>query len=133
MPLKDGSLEEYASAAARQYLDACKLAAVNRLDNAGHLMGFAAECAIKHQIGLVSPTDNPQLHIPDLLPAARRRLGKRVNYAGMYNIIKDDILPGWSVDQRYSADGNITEGALSNWTLTTRRLLGAAGIRVAAS
>ena len=42
--------EDYASAAIRHFKDATALQSSGRLDNAGHLVGFAAECAIKHGI-----------------------------------------------------------------------------------
>lgn len=50
MALKDGSPEDYQAAAIRHYLDASALRMAGRLDNAGHLIGFSAECAIKHRI-----------------------------------------------------------------------------------
>lgn len=50
MALKDGSPEDFRAAAVRHYEDARALKYAGRLDNAGHLIGFAAECAIKHGI-----------------------------------------------------------------------------------
>jgi len=99
MPLKDGSAEDYKSAAARHYLDACTLKAGGQYDNAGHLIGFAAECAIKHQMAKVSqPAAN--LHLPELLASARRQLGSRVGYTSMYDVLKTETLAGWAIDHR---------------------------------
>ena len=43
-------MESYEHAAMRHFADAEDLAARRRLDNAGHLIGLAAECAVKHAV-----------------------------------------------------------------------------------
>jgi hypothetical protein len=134
MPLKDGSQEDYLGAAIRHFDDAHRLEAFQRLDNAGHLIGFAAECAIKHKILISSPSaDSPGEHFPKLLPAARKRLGSRVNFSGMYNILKDDIFSDWAIDSRYSVTGKVSQDMFSNWSKITQRLFAAAGIRASRS
>jgi hypothetical protein len=47
--------EDYQSAALRHFEDATTLRISGRYDNAGHLIGFAAECAIKHRIMSLRP------------------------------------------------------------------------------
>ncbi len=68
--------EDYNEAALRHYRDAEHLADDNRIDNAAHLIGFAAECAIKHAFdGLQnSMGDLPRIHLPDLANAALKRV-----------------------------------------------------------
>lgn len=131
MPLRDGTPEDYQAAAVRHYQDARRLDKDARYDNAGHLIGFAAECAIKYSIySLPSGQSCPEQHLPHLLPAARKRLGGRVGYAAMYNLLKPEIFADWAVDFRYSPDGKITADSLKEWFSLTKRLFGAANIKV---
>lgn len=130
MGLPDGSREEYAEAAIRHYDDAHRLGASERFDNAGHLLGFAAECAIKHKIEITpSVDDNPGLHLPQILPAARKRLGSRAGFTGMYDVLKAEIFSDWSVHYRYSATGRYSREMFETWAAVTRRLFAAAGIK----
>jgi hypothetical protein len=130
MPLKDGTQEDYLEAAVRHFHDAHRLEAAQRLDNAGHLIGFAAECAIKHKIQISAEgATSPEQHLPQLLPAARKRLGSRVGFAGMYNILKEDIFSDWAVDSRYSVTGKVSQEMFSRWSQITKRLFAAASIR----
>ena len=131
MPLKDGSSEDYQAAAVRHYEDATMLRDAGRLDNAGHLIGFSAECAIKHRIGALGTEErSPAQHLPEILVAARKRLGERSNFASMFNLLKSGIFSDWAVDHRYSPTGKATSEQLAAWFLITRRLLAAANIRV---
>lgn len=129
--LKDGTPEDYHAAAVRHYEDAKTLKHTGRLDNAGHLIGFAAECAIKHKIGsLGTGASSPPLHIPDIIHAARKRLGERVGYSSMFNLLKGDIFADWAVDHRYAETGKVTEQQINAWVQITQRLFAAANIRV---
>jgi hypothetical protein len=70
--------EVYSKAALRHFLDAEKLASCSRFDNAAHLVGFAAECAVKHCIlELRLTVDAPHVHFPQLIEAAKRSLRGR--------------------------------------------------------
>jgi len=128
MTLKDGTAEDYSGSAVRHFEDAIALQAAGTYDNAGHLIGFAAECAIKSKLGDLG-NEGLMAHLPELLPAARKRLGSRVGYVGMYSLIKGDILNGWSIDHRYAPTGKVTQEALAEWITATKRLLAAAGIK----
>ena len=71
-------VEKYDSAALRHYEDANLLMSSGRLDNAGHLIGFAAECAIKHGISTFNPNlPSPYGHLPEFLTIALRHLKGR--------------------------------------------------------
>ncbi|GGC63712.1 hypothetical protein GCM10011504_47400 [Siccirubricoccus deserti] len=130
MPLKDGTPEDYQAAALRHYQDASALRDAGRLDNAGHLIGFSAECAIKYRIESLGSGDrSPAQHLPDILVAARKRLGERSNFTSMYNLLKSDIFADWAVDHRYSSTGKTTSEQFEAWVHITRRLLAAANIR----
>jgi len=68
-------MEDYKSAAIRHYADAKTLREAGQLDNAGHLIGFAAECAIKLKITVkFTGEDSPHGHLPGFLIAARKQL-----------------------------------------------------------
>lgn len=129
MPLSDGTQEDYAGAALRHFSDARSLKVAGRFDNAGHLIGFAAECAIKSRIGELT-TESLRLHLPDLIPAARRRLGSRVGYASMHSVLKGDVLSSWAIDYRYAPTGSVSEEAFLEWEQATKRLLAAAGFKM---
>lgn len=128
MALKDGTAEDYSGSAVRHFQDAVALQAAGTLDNAGHLIGFAAECAIKSKLGELG-NDGLMAHLPDLLPAARKRLGSRAGYVSMYNLIKDDVLVGWFIDHRYAPTGRLSDETLAEWIAVTKRLMAAAGIK----
>ena len=131
MSLKDGSPEDYQAAAIRHYQDASVLRDAGRLDNAGHLIGFSAECAIKYRIDTLRSSDrSPAQHLPEMLVAARKRLGERSSYASMFNLLKNDIFADWAVDHRYSPTGKATSQQIAAWFQIARRLLAAANIRV---
>ena len=134
MPLKDGSPEDYQAAAIRHYQDATALRDAGRLDNAGHLIGFSAECAIKYRIdSLGLGNRSPAQHLPDIVVAARKRLGERSNYTSMFNLLKNGIFADWAVDHRYSLTGKVTSEQVAAWFLITKKLLAAANIRVRSS
>lgn len=131
MSLKDGDPEDYHAAAIRHFQDASTLRDNGRLDNAGHLIGFSAECAIKYRIDSLGVGErSPAQHLPDILVAARKRLGGRVNYASMFDLLKSSIFADWAVDHRYSVTGKVTSEQFAAWFQVTQRLLAAANIRV---
>lgn len=125
-------VEKYDSAAVRHYEDAELLRDSGRLDNAGHLVGFAAECAIKHGISTFnSGLPSPYGHLPKFLRVAVTHLkgrGRNPNSA-LFEIVKGNIFSDWNVDQRYCETGTILKEELDVWFKVTRRLIGAAGIK----
>lgn len=125
-------MEKYDSAAIRHFEDAQLLRDAGKLDNAGHLVGFAAECAIKHQISSLKSKQMNTLHghLPDFLIVARKHLGSRSNYNGMFNILKSEIFSGWHVNRRYCQTGNTSPEELDIWFGVARRLFATAGLKV---
>lgn len=122
--------EDYESSAIRHYEDAVTLRDEGRLDNAGHLIGFAAECAIKFNIANLRPQQNaPHGHLPDLLLAARKHMGQRSGYIAMHQLLKGDVLAGWAVNRRYEPTGNTSEEEFNRWLENSKRLLATAGIK----
>lgn len=126
-------VEKYDDAAIRHFEDAKLLMKSGRLDNAGHLIGFAAECAIKHRImSLQAGQSSPHGHLPDFLNAARKHLNGRGSYPypEMLNLLKLDIFSGWSVNRRYYQTGNTTQSELTTWFDVTKRLFATAKLKV---
>ena len=123
-------MEKYDSAAFRHFEDAELLKDSGKLDNAGHLIGFAAECAIKHKIStLNSSITVPHGHFPDILISARKHLGQRSSYTNMFDILKCDIFSGWHVNRRYFQTGNTTRPEIDAWFNATNRLFATAGLK----
>jgi len=122
--------EKFASAAIRHFEDADTLATAERLDGAGHLVGFSAECAIKH--GVLSLRDDVSSlhgHFPDLIDIAKRHLKQRLHH-GLYTILKNPaLMQGWKVEGRYSEDGTITQQQYDMWRHQARTLIYAARLR----
>jgi hypothetical protein len=74
--------EAYAIAAVRHFEDAERLAQRNRFGGAGHLIGFAAECAIKHAVEGLRPQNRaPHLHFPELIEKAKKLLNGRKKHS----------------------------------------------------
>lgn len=122
--------DNYRDAAIRHYRDAQTLKDAGQLDNAGHLIGFSAECAIKENFKL-SGGNSPAQHLPLLLAAARKHLSSRRDYTAMYNVLKTDIFSDWNVNHRYASNDNVTAEQFEAWNNVTRRVLAAAQIREA--
>lgn len=126
-------MDDYKSAALRHFSDVAVLAEAGRTDNAAHLIGFAAECAIKYRITSLRPgQESPHGHFPDILIAARKHLKTRTEYMGMYNILKGDIFGDWNVNNRYAKTGHTQSEDLKKWVNVTRRLFATARLKAEA-
>lgn len=122
--------EKFAAAAVRHFEDADVLALSERLDGAGHLIGFSAECAIKHGVlSIRSDIDSLHGHFPDLINIAKRHLSQRLHH-GLYTVIKNPLfMQGWKVEGRYSDNGNITKQQYELWRGQARSLMYAVRLR----
>lgn len=129
--------EAYESAAQRHFADAEQLASAGRFDNAGHLVGFAAECAIKHHFGLTSLTDSPKKHLPAIAAIVRKRFSsrdpKQAAMAGLLAGFGDAFFADWDVNHRYNETGFVTSTQYGRWREQARRTMGAAGFRAETS
>jgi hypothetical protein len=119
-------MEHYANAAVRHYANAQVLREAGQLDNAGHLVGFAGECAVKHHITTLKPSLGAQrAHWPTLLLIARKHLNSR----GAGNVFLQSLFSGWTVERRYAQTGHTTHAELVSWFKDARRLLAVAKIK----
>lgn len=126
--------ECYEQAAVRHYDDAVRLAGDGRYDGAGHLVGFAAECAIKHALGIAEPQNGElRVHLPDLAAAARRRFaGRNARQNPMRNLLeatRGGFLSDWNVSFRYFQDGQVGQAQFEVWEKMAKRSLAAANLR----
>jgi hypothetical protein len=126
--------EAYEDAAKRHYADAKTLAAGRRYDNAGHLIGFATECALKHALDLHEPqAENPKLHLPQIVSVMVKRLRSRnPKTATLRTLLLQNqarFFDSYNVTDRYAADGTVTVAMYENWEALAKRTFGAAGIR----
>lgn len=127
--------ETFDEASVRHFFDAGRLAEAGRFDNAGHLIGFAAECAIKHAFGLSGPVaDHWKIHLPQLAGVARKHAqGRRSRQFPIVNLLEQlrgRYFDDWSVNQRYHRDGTVSAETYDRWRKQARRTLLAASIRI---
>jgi hypothetical protein len=117
-------------AAARHFLDAEKLAKCGRFDSAGHLIGFAAECAVKHCVESLRPTNEaPHLHFPELVERAKKLIHGRKKHSLFTLLERGKYMDGWKISIRYSADNAVTPEIYHNWRTDAARTLSIASIR----
>jgi len=127
----DNLMESYEHAARRHFADAEDLADRERLDNAGHLIGLAAECAVKHAVRHVTP--NPP-HIPfPALTAGIRQLGGRNSVVSKIRRALSppshgSVFDDWSIKMRYGADGHVVDAQYRKWKVAAGRIMSAASI-----
>lgn len=110
--------DDYAEAAVRHYRDAESLAAAGRYDNAGHLVGFAAECAIKNAIRKIERKPNAFIegHFPEPLIAFRQAVERSRTSGPMLALSRDRAyFRGWSVNDRYLSDDHVTPAQYETW------------------
>lgn len=122
--------DDFEHSAIRHYDDAETLAAAGSIDGAGHLIGFSAECGIKHGIStLIVGIDPVHGHLPDLVDKAKRALNQR-RQSRLYTILKNkELFANWKVESRYASNGSITKLEYNNWRDQAFSILGAAGLR----
>lgn len=124
--------DDYLSAAKRHRADAELLAADGRFDNAGHLIGFAAECAIKKKLRDLDrqPTACYDGHHPKPQTQLRASMNK-MRLGGPWLALANGpkLFADWSVDGRYASDNTVTKAQYDAWKVATDKLFVLAKIR----
>ena len=109
------------------------LAAEERWGGAGHLVGFAAECAVKFGIASLRPgQDSPKGrsgHFPELVESAKKLLTGRRNAALLLLLQRADLMGGWMINLRYANDSAVGQAEYLSWREHAGRLVGAVGLR----
>ncbi|MDD5330599.1 MAG: hypothetical protein PHX38_11365 [Sulfuricella sp.] len=124
-------MENYADAALRHWKDAELLEQENRIENADHHYGFAAECAIK-KILIELPAFSKKQGLENSYKEHVNVLWDKVNYQNLQKsyptlsaILKSaNPFLDWHVNQRYLADGGITRATMEPHKNSAKRLLG---------
>ena len=122
--------ESYDQAATRHFNDAELLSVGESWDGAGHLIGFAAECALKHAITSLRPgQDAPHIHLPLLRDVAKKHLKQRT-HRDLHTLLScETYFEGWAVEGRYAANDSVSEEKYKSWRTDATRTLGAARLR----
>ena len=123
----------YHEAAVRHYNDAEHLARLKRFGGGAHLIGFAAECALKHAAGGFTSPKHAVIdgHLPgDVL----RRIGYILQGRGasgqLLGIARDKTyFQGWSVNDRYEEDAYATAQQYAEWKTHADRAMSVARLR----
>lgn len=120
-------MEDFMSAAVRHYEDAGRLLGHGRADNAGHLFGVSGECAIK----AVCQDENKQFPLKyfDIKASKDLRHFAAPNLTGRRGqrmlLLLPRIFSGWSIEQRYTTTGTITNAQVGVWKADARAVLNA--------
>lgn len=124
--------ENYAQAALRHWRDAELLKQQERVENADHHYGIAAECALKTALVTMPRfTEDGNLskgykeHVDTLWDKIQpQSLEKR--FPSLPSVLRmPNPFQDWNVDQRYGADHSISTETMESHRNFTRRLLGA--------
>ena len=124
-------MESFEHAARRHFADAEDLAARRRLDNAGHLVGLAAECAVKHAVRNVAPNP-PRIHFPELTGEMRKFGGRDTVLSKIRRALTPpahgSVFDDWSIAMRYRAGGHVEDAQYRKWKVATGQIMSAARI-----
>ena len=124
--------DDYADAAVRHYRDAENLAERGRFDNAGYLIGYAAECAMKQKLRDLHSDPNRDFdgHHPGPQRQIRMFLEGRGLSGPWLSLVRNrSLFRGWSPDIRYASNGQINAGKYDGWKADAERVLSAAKLR----
>jgi hypothetical protein len=126
---------DYENAALRHYADAEHLAKSGRYDNAGHLIGFAAECALKKAARPFFRSDQCEIdgHLPNELKGkVRRELQGRAATGRLLGLVhpNSSFFSDWHINDRYSADGHVKAESYGKWLQQTRDIFSIARVRL---
>ena len=124
-------MESFEDAARRHFVDAEDLAGRQRLDNAGQLIGLAAECAVKHAFCHVAPNP-PRIHFPELTAEIRKVGGRHPVVSQIRRALSPpahgSVFDDWSIAIRYCADGHVVDAQYRRWRMATGQIMRAASI-----
>jgi hypothetical protein len=124
--------DDYADAAVRHYRDAENLAERSRFDNAGYLIGYAAECAMKQKLRDLHGDQKKNFdgHHPQPQRQIRTFLEGRGLSGPWLSLVKNrSLFLGWSPDIRYASNDQIDSKKYAVWKVDAERVMSAAKLR----
>ena len=126
--------DNFQDAAVRHYHDAKRLAAGGRFQNAGYLIGLAAECLVKTMLErdgkIIDKKSVFRCHFPKLAGVVGR-LGQGPNMRLLAPVVaRGDFLSEWDVERRYAAElpAAAEEQRFAAWRSDVSNLFNAAGL-----
>lgn len=125
-------MTNFSDAAGRHWKDGELLFDSGRFDNADHLYGFAAECAVKSAVKLTENAgaegdidERYRYHIDKLWDRVPAQQLSR-NFPALSALLRQqNPFSDWAASQRYQANNLITKVAVDNHRKMAQRLLGA--------
>ena len=128
-------MENYANAALRHWNDAQLLEEENRVENADHHYGFAAECAIKNVLVKLSAFSSEEA-LEESYKKHINILWGKINYQSLQKsyphlsalLKSNNPFLDWDVNQRYATDGMIAKAAMEIHKQSAKRLLGSVSL-----
>ena len=125
----------FPDAGRRDWTDAKHLAADDRFQNAGHLLGLAAECLAKEVLeraGIITDKSSAQQwsHFPKIARDIRMDARTRAMIPLLPILANSKFLDGWQVECRYEVTmpGSAAETRYRSWRADVDKLFNAAGI-----
>ncbi len=125
-------VENYSHAANRLRHDAKKLASDGRFQNAGYLIGLAAECLVKRFLendGVsIDKQSQFRCHFPNLGQKIMQHATGR-NMSKLRRAMSENFLLGWQIELRYeeNSDAVNARARWNNWQTDVNGLFRAAG------
>jgi len=122
-------MDDYKQSAVRHYESAEILNNQQKYDTSAHLLGLAAECAIKDKCNITrADLVGTHGHLPDLFTVALRKINKN-NDKALHAILQKKFFADWSIKDRYSPNGKVTQEILNNWFTETKQIFRHTGIK----
>jgi hypothetical protein len=125
---------DYGQSALRHLKDAEALAALGRFDNAGHLIGLAVECALKHAARGFTRPPNESIdgHLPSVKFAIRTLLNGRGAGGPLLSLVNSRrFFADWSITTRYESDGHVDRPKYETWRSDATKAFAVARLRAA--
>jgi hypothetical protein len=131
--LGENVARNYAQSAIRHFQDAESLAASGRYDDAGHLIGLAAECALKHGARGFTRPANSEIdgHLPPVKWHIRQILdGRNARGALLSFVTNHQHFTDWHVNDRYQDDGHVNQEKYERWRNSAKLAMTVANLRI---
>ena len=126
--------DTFDDAAHRHRVDAKHLAGDQRFQNAGHLIGFAAECLVKSMLEQAGQTINKKTHLavhfPQLTQMIQEHAQGRLAVSLTAILQNSAFLQSWHAEGRYEANmpTEDSKARFAGWQSDVASLFMAAGI-----
>jgi hypothetical protein len=130
-----GYHRDFEQAARRHYKAAESLLAAQPSDrqndcDAGYLLGFAAECALKQMMlrGGMSPSDKDGIraywvHFPELKTLLKDEAHGRLRAQLLHFASNPSLMSNWHTEMRYARNSDISKSRIDGWKEDAKTLI----------